>query len=1076
MINTNTDNDGTVRVDNNDSTVRVDDNQSTVRVDDNDSTVRVDSNTNNAIASEIGSGINISGNMQQMVMTHDKTQNNTGELFSPGQVIEINNKKYTIENIISTSSGEAIIYKVNRDGLPFVLKHYKISTPLSNNAKEVLKKIKDNQKDRIIKLFEFGRHNNQDYEIMEFAEGGTLDQYLKDNGPIKDVNKLKNFVGQINEGLEQLHKELKIIYQDLKPENVYFRDAQKTKLILADFGISSVMESNNTAEVIANATTVYAAPDLARIGNEKYAIVDPSVDYFAFGITMMHLWTGVTPFRDIPERIRSRQISDMEVEFPNDIPDDCKTLIQGLIHPLKKDRWGNQQVKKWLVGESLETVIRKTSITYEPRMFNDIENYTNPKELAALMDKYPDRGKQYLFNNILVPWIEKSGNDPLLIDINTIIKTYANDKDIALYMAIYTLDPTRPFITNGGKSCTLYTIADPLMAESTYYMEDLKKANSKLYLYMEAVEGSNGKFMAEKYRKFFDDYSPKHALALVYLNLQEDNGESITIGSKKYYNPEEICAETDDRQIELIKKAVLEEDSLFLVWLSEQYGDFFTSTNTFNNLPVKDKFFLLGKLKFLSYKEFDNNWKENALFDLCMLINDCTERLDLFDVYAEQELPFAGYVTARENFDWQPTALCYLVTFFNEIITNTEKGLELARFLIKHGADVNEKSGQGSLPLCLAVSHRNVPLVKLFLELGADPDKKDNLNYFPLMIALYTWSDNGKEKEIIAEDDRIAIANLLLDYKANVNVSDNEGRSPLILSIYFKSDKNVTLISRLLDSGADINKRKDDGYTPLPLAILAEIKNYNKSYFDIIELLLKRGAKTETLRNNGYWSPLMIAADSNNINAAELLLKYGAKKDFTDIQSQTAYTYAGIKKHQNMMKLLNPRKELVFKCGLPIFVKKVVSILTILFVFITMDILSRIISRLYLNFPVLLGVSILLSHLLTAYSQIAILGIRKYIENMHSTFNNARRSIIFIFGIPIGFPLIVIYLQSFTKSLPLNIITILSFPADLIMRLNNTIALTVIYIVLMAGMMALSIIVSNYSEKYAKIWRVYKQY
>jgi Serine/threonine protein kinase len=46
----------------------------------------------------------------------------------------------------------------------------------------------------------------------------------------------------IVEGLEQLHGEHKVIYQDLKPENIYFRDAKKTSLVLADFGISSIMK------------------------------------------------------------------------------------------------------------------------------------------------------------------------------------------------------------------------------------------------------------------------------------------------------------------------------------------------------------------------------------------------------------------------------------------------------------------------------------------------------------------------------------------------------------------------------------------------------------------------------------------------------------------------------------------------------------------------------------------------------------------------------------------------------------------------------------------------------------------
>ena len=38
--------------------------------------------------------------------------------------------------------------------------------------------IKNNPHERIVKILDFGKYNNQDYEIMEFAEGGTLTEYL----------------------------------------------------------------------------------------------------------------------------------------------------------------------------------------------------------------------------------------------------------------------------------------------------------------------------------------------------------------------------------------------------------------------------------------------------------------------------------------------------------------------------------------------------------------------------------------------------------------------------------------------------------------------------------------------------------------------------------------------------------------------------------------------------------------------------------------------------------------------------------------------------------------------------------
>ena len=260
------------------STERMNDNQGTARMD-NDRTVagtaRMDGNKGGSVTA-------------------------AGVVFASGQEVVLNGKDCVIDSTISGSSGEAIVYKVTIDGKPYALKLYNPNTPLSETAKKVIAKIKDNPKNRVIKIYDFGKYNEHDFEVMEYAEGGTLDQFLKSNGALHDTTKIKNIVKMITEGLEQLHRESKVIYQDLKPENIYFKDAAKTSLVLADFGISSVMEGyDEEVEVTASITDLYAAPELAHKGTRNEVIVTPAVDYFALGITMFELWLGEKPFKGV---------------------------------------------------------------------------------------------------------------------------------------------------------------------------------------------------------------------------------------------------------------------------------------------------------------------------------------------------------------------------------------------------------------------------------------------------------------------------------------------------------------------------------------------------------------------------------------------------------------------------------------------------------------------------------------------------------------------------------------------------------------------------------------------------------
>jgi serine/threonine protein kinase len=641
-----------------------------------------------------------------------------GVVFVSGQTIVLNGKNCVIDSVISGNTGEAIVYKVTIDNRPYALKLYKPNTPLSDTAVKVITKIKDNQKDKVIKIYDFGKYNEQDFEVMEYAEGGTLEQYIKSSGAIRDMTKIKNIVKMITEGLEQLHNEYKVIYQDLKPENIYFKDANKTSLVLADFGISSIMEGyEKEVEVTASITDLYAAPELARMGNETKVIVTPAIDYFALGITMFELWLGEKPFKGIKGNSLRSKIRNEEISFPTDMPDDYATIIQGLIRSRPKDRWGNEQVKKWLKGEALtleSKASQKTSTAYDLLKFSNTESAASPKELAALMEKYPDIGKTVLYDGIIKEWCKKAGDLELYNKIQNITSQY-KDKDAGLYTAILNLDPERPFKSQGGKICvTGEDIANAIMAESAYYMEDLKKSNANLYLYLAETEGPQGKEAADIFCKNFKEYSPRRALALVYLKLQGDGG--ITIGNKRYQSPKELKSENDAKQIDLIKEAVKEKDSMLKVWLSDIYGNDLKSTDTFNNLSAPEQFFLIGLLPYLSFKEINGG---NLV--LPKLIDLCPGRADLFEIYAAQGLS----LTVQDCGNYNKTPIDYAVCNFTELRNKhgNDTIRNMIRLLCKLGADVNEYSGDGTCPLINAYNAKMNDLAKLLLELGADENQ-----------------------------------------------------------------------------------------------------------------------------------------------------------------------------------------------------------------------------------------------------------------------------------------------------------------------------------------------------------------
>ncbi|KAI4455209.1 molting protein mlt-4 [Holotrichia oblita] len=103
---------------------------------------------------------------------------------------------------------------------------------------------------------------------------------------------------------------------------------------------------------------------------------------------------------------------------------------------------------------------------------------------------------------------------------------------------------------------------------------------------------------------------------------------------------------------------------------------------------------------------------------------------------------------------------------------------ENVRLLLQKGAQIHFK--QESL-LCTAVNAKNVEMVHVLLENGADPNEKNHYGWSALHLAVH-----GNSKDIVKK---------LLEFKADVNIANNEGFIPLD---YVNGDRHKGDIIRML--------------------------------------------------------------------------------------------------------------------------------------------------------------------------------------------------------------------------------------------------------------------------------------
>jgi ankyrin repeat protein len=158
--------------------------------------------------------------------------------------------------------------------------------------------------------------------------------------------------------------------------------------------------------------------------------------------------------------------------------------------------------------------------------------------------------------------------------------------------------------------------------------------------------------------------------------------------------------------------------------------------------------------------------------------------------------------------------------------------LQFVREIVKRGANVNLRLDKGAprfpatssridtpgaTPFLLAADRADIPLMRLLLELGADPLLPNFTNTTPLMAAAGLGTTEPLE-EAGEEVEALEAAKMLLDLGANVNAIDDNGDTAMHGAAY---GAYPTVVKLLADRGADpqIWKEKNKfGRTPLFIA------------------------------------------------------------------------------------------------------------------------------------------------------------------------------------------------------------------------------------------------------------------
>ncbi len=247
----------------------------------------------------------------------------------------------------------------------------------------------------VVSIYEMGQRDGECYLVLEYVEGGSLSEALKD-GPLR-WDEATRFVADACRGLAAAHA-AGMIHRDIKPANILrSRDGQAK---ITDFGLAKLVESLGASLTAAGrvvGTPAYMSPEQC-----QSSPVDHRTDIYSLGATYYSLLTGEGPYggsTSTPQLMFAhcyKPVPDPREVAPA-LPEGCAGVVRRAMAKAPEDRYQNALGDARRPGGATgrdRAGPREPALASNGEPAGPGEGAVRPSEVAARLDRTSPRSRQ----------------------------------------------------------------------------------------------------------------------------------------------------------------------------------------------------------------------------------------------------------------------------------------------------------------------------------------------------------------------------------------------------------------------------------------------------------------------------------------------------------------------------------------------------------------------------------------------------------------------------------------------------------------------------------------------------------